>query len=90
MAGRARGPSEEGRALFVVAIVLVGVLGISGLVEGFVTPSALPWPVKIAIGAVVLAAYWVYTLVLGGRAARAGETGDLRADHNVDVLPIAA
>ena len=87
---RSRALAEEGRALFVVAIGLVGVLGISGLVEGFVTPSALPWPVKIAIGAVVLAAYWAYTLVLGGRAARDGETGDLRADHNVDVLPIAA
>lgn len=87
---RARALSEEGRSLFTVAIGLVGVLGVSGLVEGFVTPSALPWWLKIAIGAVVLAGFWVYVLVLGGRAHRAGETGDLRADHNVDQLPIAA
>lgn len=87
---RARALSEEGRALFTVAIGLVGVLGVSGLVEGFVTPSDLPWPVKIAIGALVLAAFWVYVLVLGRRAVRAGETGDVRADHAGDVLPIAA
>lgn len=87
---RGRALSEEGRSLFVVAIGLVGVLGISGLVEGFVTPSSLPWWLKIVIGALVLAAYWVYTIVLGRRAVAAGETGDLRADQNVDQLPLAA
>lgn len=87
---RGRAIAEEGRSLFVVAIGLVGVLGVSGLVEGFVTPSPLPWWLKIVIGALVLAAYWVYVLVLGRRAAADGETGDLRADHNVDQLPIAA
>ncbi|WP_199423552.1 stage II sporulation protein M [Actinotalea solisilvae] len=87
---RGRALAEEGRSLFVVAIGLVGVLGVSGLVEGFVTPSPLPWWLKIVIGALVLAAYWVYVLVLGRRAAADGETGDLRADQNVDQLPIAA
>ncbi|WP_182111729.1 stage II sporulation protein M [Actinotalea sp. JY-7876] len=87
---RGRALSEEGRSLFTVAIGLVGVLGISGLVEGFVTPSQLPWWLKIVIGALVLAAYWVYTIVLGRRAVADGETGDLRADHNVDQLPLAA
>ena len=56
------------------------VLFVSGLVEGFVTPSPLPTWAKIAIGALVLAAYWTYTLVLGGRAVRAGEVGDLSED----------
>ena len=90
--GRPRGiaVSQEGRALFTVAVGLVGVLGVSALVEGFVTPSALPWWLKIVIGALVLTAYWVYVLVLGGRAVRAGETGDLGAEHNVDALPMAA
>ena len=87
---RARAVAEEGRALFTVAIGLVGVLAVSGLVEGFVTPSALPWWLKIAIGAAVLAAFWVWVLVLGRRAWAAGETGDLRADHTVDALPLAA
>ncbi|MCU1431251.1 MAG: hypothetical protein JWP95_356, partial [Actinotalea sp.] len=50
----------------------------------------LPWWLKIVIGALVLAAFWVYVLTLGRRAARSGETGDLRADHNVDQVPLAA
>lgn len=87
---RGRALSEEGRSLFVVAIGLVGVLGVSGLVEGFVTPSPLPWWLKIVIGALVLAAYWVYVLVLGRRAVADGETGDLRSDQNADKLPLAA
>ena len=41
---------------------------------------ALPTWAKIAVGALVLAAYWTYTLVLGRRAAPAGETGDLEQD----------
>ncbi|MBO1750917.1 stage II sporulation protein M [Actinotalea sp. BY-33] len=87
---RSRAVAEEGRALFTVALGLVGVLGVSGLVEGFVTPSTLPWWLKIVIGALVLAAYWVYTLVLGRRAVRSGETGDLREDHSAATLPVAA
>ena len=87
---RGRAVSEEGRALFSVAIGLVFVLAVSGVVEGFVTPSALPWWLKIAIGAVVLVAFWVYVLVLGRRAAAAGETGGVRAEHDVDQLPVAA
>ncbi|WP_427016700.1 stage II sporulation protein M [Pseudarthrobacter sp. P1] len=70
----------EGRALVTVAVGLVFVLLASGLVEGFVTPSGLPVWAKVSIGALVLAAYWTYTLVLGGRAYRAGERGDLDAD----------
>ena len=87
---RSRALAEEARALFTVALGLVGVLGVSGLVEGFVTPSGLPWWLKIAIGAVVLAAFWAYVLVLGRRAVRSGETGDVRAEHRTDELPIAA
>ena len=87
---RSRALAEEGRALFTVAIGLVGVLAVSGLVEGFVTPSQLPWWLKIVIGALVLAAFWVYVIVLGRRAVAAGETGDLRAEHSADVVPLAA
>lgn len=74
---RARALAQEGRALVTVALGLVLVLAVSGLVEGFVTPSGLPTWTKITIGAAVLAGYWVYTLVLGRRAVAAGETGDL-------------
>ncbi|WP_127131881.1 stage II sporulation protein M [Georgenia sp. SYP-B2076] len=77
---RSRALAEEGRSLITVAVGLVLVLAVSGLVEGFVTPSGLPTAAKIAIGALVLAGYWAYTLVLGRRAVAAGETGDLAED----------
>lgn len=86
---RGRALAEEARALFTVAIGLVGVLAVSGLVEGFVTGSALPWAVKVSIGVLVLAAFWTYTLVLGRRAVRAGHTGDLEADRAGYVLATA-
>ena len=69
--------AREGRSLITVALGLVLVLFISGLVEGFVTPSPLPDWLRLGIGALVLAAYWAYTLVLGRRAYLAGERGDL-------------
>jgi uncharacterized membrane protein SpoIIM required for sporulation len=69
--------AEDARSLFTVAIGLVFFLFIAGLIEGFVTPQPWPWVVKIGIGALALAAFIVYMLVLGGRARRAGETGDL-------------
>ena len=64
--------AREGRSLITVAVGLVLVLFVSGLVEGFVTPSPLPVWAKISIGALVLAGYWAYTLILGGRAVRGG------------------
>ncbi|HIY84942.1 MAG TPA: stage II sporulation protein M [Candidatus Yaniella excrementavium] len=66
-----------GRQLILVGAGLVGVLLISGLVEGLVTPSPLPTWLKITIGALVLAGYWVYTWVLGTRAAKANVDADL-------------
>ena len=74
---RGQALAEDARALFTVAIGLVFVLLVSGVLEGFVTPAPWPWPVKIGIGAVALLAFLAYLLVLGGRASRAGETGDL-------------
>ena len=87
---RGRALSEEGRSLFAVAIGLVGVLAVSGVIEGFVTPSSLPWGVKIAIGALALLTFWWYVLWFGRRAVAAGETGDIRAEHNVAQAPLAA
>lgn len=86
---RGKALAQEARALFTVAIGLVGVLAVSGLIEGFVTGSTLPWAVKIGIGVVALAAFWAYTLVLGRRAVRAGHTGDLEADRAGYVLATA-
>ncbi|MBS1672493.1 MAG: stage II sporulation protein M [Actinobacteria bacterium] len=76
---RSRGEAlaRAGRSLGTVAIGLVFALGLSGLVEGFVTGWGLPWPVKIGIGALALGVFLAYMLVLGRRAVRLGETGDL-------------
>lgn len=79
---RASAIRDEGLQLVTVALGLVLVLGASALVEGFVTPSGLPTWAKITIGAAVLAVYWAYTLVFGGRAARAGETSHLDQDRS--------
>ena len=74
---RAAALAAEGRALITVALGLVLVLLVSGVVEAFVTPSALPHWARMGIGLAVLAGYWTYTLVLGRRAVAAGVTGDL-------------
>jgi len=70
-----------GRQLVLVGVGLVGVLLISGLVEGLVTPSSLPTWAKITIGALVVIGYWTYTWVLGSRAAHAQVDADL-ADYD--------
>lgn len=74
---RAEALAHAGRTLVVVAIGTVLSLLLSGLVEGFVTGQPWPWPVKIGIGALALGVFLFYMLVIGGRATRAGETGDL-------------
>ncbi|WP_348786854.1 stage II sporulation protein M [Leifsonia sp. NPDC080035] len=74
---RGQALAEDGRALFTVAVGCAITLFVSGLIEGFVTPSSLPVWAKIGIGALALAAFLAYMLVLGRRAVRAGETGDL-------------
>ncbi|HTN54743.1 MAG TPA: stage II sporulation protein M, partial [Microbacterium sp.] len=88
---RPRGESlaAGGRALATVAMGLVFALLLSGLVEGFVTGSGLPWAVKIGIGALALGVFVFYMLVTGGRAARRGETGDL-VEHEAGTPTLTA
>ncbi len=76
---RTRGEAlaAAGRSLATIAIGLVMALGVSGLIEGFVTAQPWPWPVKIGIGAAALALFLAYMLLVGRRAHRLGETGDL-------------
>jgi uncharacterized membrane protein SpoIIM required for sporulation len=81
--------AEEGRSTVTIALGLVVVLAVSGMIEAFVTPSSLPTWLRIAIGAVVEVAFLTYVVVLGRRAVRAGETGDLDADLRGDVAPVA-
>jgi uncharacterized membrane protein SpoIIM required for sporulation len=76
---RTRGEAlaATGRSLATIAIGLVFALGVSGLIEGFVTAQPWQWPVKIGIGAVALGLFLAYMLVVGRRASRLDETGDL-------------
>ena len=86
---RGRAMAREGRSMVTVALGLVVVLLVSGVVEGFVTPSGWPTPVRLAVGASVWLAFLAYVGVLGRRAVAAGETGDLRAELAGDELPVA-
>ncbi|BDZ51479.1 membrane protein [Frondihabitans sucicola] len=74
---RGQALAEDGRALISIAVGLVVSLLVSGVIEGFVTRQPWPWPIKIGIGTVALAAFVFYQWVIGGRAFRAGQTGDL-------------
>lgn len=74
---RGQALAEEARSLFTVAIGLTFSLLVSGIIEGFVTRQNWPWFIKIAIGTVALGAFLYYQWVVGRRAARVGETGDL-------------
>lgn len=86
---RAAALGEEGRAAAAVVLGLVLVFLVAGVIEAFVTPSGLPTWARIGIGAGAEAAFLAYVLVLGRRAVRAGETGDLAAGEGADVLPSA-
>ncbi|MFF6915143.1 stage II sporulation protein M [Streptomyces sp. NPDC012466] len=82
--------AEEGRAAIGMAIGLALVLFVSGAIEGFVTPSGLPTWARISIGVVAEVAFLAYVYVLGGRAARAGESGDVEAAERSATVPTAA
>jgi uncharacterized membrane protein SpoIIM required for sporulation len=79
--------AQEGRAMITITVGLIVVLGVSGLIEAFVTPSPLPTWARITIGAVAVTAFLGYTLGLGRRAVAAGATGDI--EEAPDVLPVA-
>ncbi|NIJ04135.1 stage II sporulation protein M [Frigoribacterium faeni] len=74
---RGQALAQDGRALITIAVGLMLALLVSGVIEGFVTRQPWPWPIKIGIGTVALAGFLAYQWILGGRAHRAGETGDL-------------
>ncbi|MEU9198185.1 stage II sporulation protein M [Streptomyces hundungensis] len=82
--------AEQGRAALGMAIGLALVLFVSGMIEGFVTPSGLPTWARIALGIAAELAFLVYVYVLGGRAVRAGEVGDVEETGRSAELPTAA
>jgi uncharacterized membrane protein SpoIIM required for sporulation len=86
---RSQALAQEGRAAMAIVMGLVGVLAVSGFIEGFVTPSNLPTGVKVAIGVLAEGAFLTYVFVLGSRAVRAGVTGDMLAEEAGDLLPVS-
>jgi len=86
---RGRALAEEGRAAIGVALGLVLALFASGLIEGYVTGSVMPWWLKVVIGAIAFAAFWMYVFVAGRAATRAGVTGDAEGDFATDHAAVA-
>ncbi|MYY05538.1 MULTISPECIES: stage II sporulation protein M [unclassified Streptomyces] len=82
--------AQRGRAAVGMAVGLALVLFVSGIIEAFVTPSGLPTWARITLGTTAEALFLAYVYVLGGRAARAGEAGDVDAVERSAELPVAA
>jgi uncharacterized membrane protein SpoIIM required for sporulation len=87
---RTQALATEGRAVGALALGLAVCLLVSGLVEGFVTPSTLPAWARLAIGGVLWTAFLTYVFTLGRRAARAGEIGDVEEELEARVPTEAA
>ncbi|GAA5046782.1 stage II sporulation protein M [Nocardia callitridis] len=68
--GRVAALAGQGRATATLALGLVGVLAVSGVLEGFLTPSALPAPVRVAIGLCAEAVFLAYVFGAGRNAER--------------------
>ena len=86
---RSQALMQEGLAAGALALGLALTLVVSGVVEAFVTPSALPTWARVGIGALLWLAFLGYVVVLGGRAVRADEIGDVRGAGQVEVAPTA-
>jgi uncharacterized membrane protein SpoIIM required for sporulation len=84
---RGQALAQEGRSAITITIGLIVVLGVSGIIEAFVTPSSLPTWARITIGAVAVTAFIGYVLGLGRRAVAAGRTGDM--EEAPDEVPVA-
>ncbi|WLP88564.1 stage II sporulation protein M [Gordonia sp. NB41Y] len=69
--------AEQGRAAIGIALGLVVLLGITGIIEAFVTPSSLPTWARIAVGVAVWVGFFVYVFVIGRWAHHEGERGDI-------------
>ncbi|MEO8851176.1 MAG: stage II sporulation protein M [Allobranchiibius sp.] len=74
---RADAMAAEGRSVVTVALGLIVVLFVTGVIEGFVTPSGLPTAARITIGVIAEALFFLYVFIPGRRAFRAGDTGDV-------------
>ncbi|WP_067696643.1 stage II sporulation protein M [Nocardia jejuensis] len=69
--GRAQALARQGRTTAAIASGLVGVLLVSGFLEGFVTPSTLPTAARIGVGALAEIGFLVYVFGRGRRVVLA-------------------
>ena len=81
--------AQTGRATVGMAIGLAAILLVTGLIEGFVTPF-LPGPVRITIGVLAEIGFILYVWILGRRAARSGEYGDIDESDREATAPVSA
>jgi uncharacterized membrane protein SpoIIM required for sporulation len=81
---RAQSIAREGRTAATVAMGLVAVLAVSGVIEGFVTPSGLPTWARVGIGITAELVFLAYVFVLGRQAHARGITGDIDARYLED------
>ncbi len=86
---RVQALGEEGRRAVVVVTGLVGVFLIAGLIEGFVTGSALPTAARVSIGVVAEVVFLTYAGLLGRAAGARGLTGTLGEHVRVQSRPPA-
>lgn len=84
---RTQSLARAGRQATVVALGLGCALGVSGLVEAFITPAPFPIAVRLGIGAAVWASFLAYLVIAGGSALRRGETGDVAAYEREALAP---
>lgn len=86
---RGRALMETAREGMLVALGLVVVLLVSGVLEGFLTPSALPMLIKDVIGALVWLGFLAYVLILGRSAALEGVSTALPEELDEALVPTA-
>ncbi len=87
---RGQSLAREARTAVGVALGLVVVLFVSGVIEGFVTPSGLPTWARITIGVLAEMAFLLYVFVVGRAAVARGATGDVTSRDAGDTVPVAA
>ncbi|NNH73976.1 stage II sporulation protein M [Nocardia uniformis] len=87
---RVRALARQGRATAVIAVGLTGVLLVSGLIEGFVTPSDLPASLRIAVGALAELAFLGYVFGVGRRVVLEEEASEHMVSYSAVTGPEAA
>lgn len=84
---RGQALTEEARRALAIVLGVAGMFVVAGVIEGFVTGSALPTWARVGIGAAALAAFLVYAVVRGRAASARGLTGALGEDRGAGWAP---